>query len=185
VLHDHGEDSLAGQQAQPDCSQARAAQRSAGLCPGSVGVPGRPAGQREVLLLHGTKVDLAAVLASRDADARALRVRDLLAADRQVGPAQAAEVMQAADVGDVSVGEVASAHPSKWDVAATRAGRIMIKCLRSQAEVLYMWRVFTGWASDQRRQQAPHSLRLVAKGVSEASGATSCDRLRTPGERSQ
>src|SRR5258708_3920274 len=58
----------------------------------------------------------------------------------------------------------------------------MIKCLRSPSEVLRTWRVVTGWASDQRRQRAPQWLRRVAKGLRHASGATSCDRLRTPGE---
>jgi hypothetical protein len=72
---------------------------------------GLPDGQREVLqLLRQGRVDLAAVLASRDADARALRVRDLLDADRHVGPARTAAVMQAAGVGDVYVSELAPAH---------------------------------------------------------------------------
>src|SRR5258708_26580918 len=58
----------------------------------------------------------------------------------------------------------------------------MIKCLRSPSEVLHTWRVVLGWASDQRRQRAPQWLRRVAKDLRHASGATSCDRLRTPGE---
>src|ERR1019366_5958286 len=58
----------------------------------------------------------------------------------------------------------------------------MIKWLRSPAEVLHTWRVLMGRASDQRRQRAPQSLRRVAKGLRQSSGATSCNGLGTPGE---
>src|SRR6266702_3468192 len=50
------------------------------------------------------------------------------------------------------------------------------------AEVLRTWRVCAGRASDQQRQRAQHSRRRVAKALRRASGATSCDRLGTPGE---
>src|ERR1017187_9020181 len=58
----------------------------------------------------------------------------------------------------------------------------MIKWLRSPAEVLHTWRVLMGRASDQRRQRAPQSLRRVAQGLRQSSGATSCSGLGTPGE---
>src|SRR6266702_2587395 len=50
------------------------------------------------------------------------------------------------------------------------------------AEVLRTWRVCAGRASDQQRQRAQHSRRRVAKALRRASGATSCDRLGTPGK---
>jgi len=73
--------------------------------------PDVPEGQREVLaLLSAGRVSLSAVLASRDPDARALRVRDLLEADHHVVPAAAAEAMQAVGGGDVRVGDLTPAQ---------------------------------------------------------------------------
>lgn len=70
-----------------------------------------PDGQREVLqLLHRGRVDLAAVLSSRDRDAKALSVRYVLEADRRIGPARAGPVMAGVRTGDVTVSQLAPAH---------------------------------------------------------------------------
>jgi hypothetical protein len=67
-----------------------------------------PDGQREVLqLLHRERVDLAAVLRSRDRDAQAPSVRHVLEAERRVGLARAGQVMAAARTGDAAVSQLA------------------------------------------------------------------------------
>ena len=49
-------------------------------------------------------------------------------------------------------------------------------------EVLYMWQVRTGQASDQQRQRAPHHGDVLQKLSQECPGATSRDSQATPGE---
>ena len=46
-----------------------------------------------------------------------------------------------------------------------------------------MWQVPGGRASEQRQQRAPHPRDVLQKLSAERSGATSCDRLTTRGER--
>jgi len=70
----------------------------------------------------------------------------------------------------------------KWDVLTDHPGRAMINYSPPPREVLHMWRVRDGQASEQQRQQVQHPRRCVAKCFRWASGATSCDRLGTRGE---
>ena len=125
--HDRGEDLLAEQQAQQDPMPETDGRSE----PGPRGTPrisapvrwecpeGIADGQREVLqLVHWGRVDLAAVLRSRDRDAKALSVRHVLEADRRIGPARAGQVMAGARTGDGAVSQLAPVHIERLLAAA-------------------------------------------------------------------
>src|SRR6266849_701444 len=53
---------------------------------------------------------------------------------------------------------------------------------RRHTRLSCMWQVRAGRASEQRQQRAPQTRDVLQKLSAECFGATSCDRLRTPGE---
>ena len=70
----------------------------------------------------------------------------------------------------------------KSGVLADRAGSGVIIHPPSPRHVVVHVAVHAGRASEQRQQRAPHQRDVLQKLPAERSGATSCDRLRTPGE---
>ncbi len=68
------------------------------------------------------------------------------------------------------------------DVVTIPAGQRLIKIGQSHHRCCTKRPVLGQQASEQQRQRAPHPRRRVAKALREGSGATSRDRLRTPGE---
>jgi hypothetical protein len=104
--------------------------RAAGSVPAPPGprpapwqIPDVPAGQREVLqLIRSSRLAPDAVLTSRDPDARALPVRHGLEAAAGMGAARARQVMEAAAVGHVLVGDLASGDVARL-LAALRSPR--------------------------------------------------------------
>jgi hypothetical protein len=85
--------------------------------------------------------------------------------------------------GDVALGIFSRGEDRcKSGIVADRAGSGVVIYRRRHARLLCMWQVHAGRASEQRQQRAPQPRDVLQKLSAERSGATSCDRLRTPGE---